>query len=58
MSRLAGWLVTIDYDPETSKLTFVKESRGALVGGETNPDLEMGWLPTTRQQPPLELRLQ
>jgi ATP-dependent Clp protease ATP-binding subunit ClpB len=26
-----GDLVTIDYDPETSKLTFVKESQGALV---------------------------
>jgi hypothetical protein len=26
-----GDLVTIDYDPETSKLTFVKENQGALV---------------------------
>jgi ATP-dependent Clp protease ATP-binding subunit ClpA len=53
-----GDLITIDYDSETSQLTFLKESHGALVEGETNSDVEMRWLPATGQQPPLELRLQ
>jgi hypothetical protein len=30
-----GDLVTIDYATQTSKLTFVKEDRGALVGAAT-----------------------
>jgi ATP-dependent Clp protease ATP-binding subunit ClpB len=52
-----GDLVTIDHNPQTSKLTFVKESRGALVGGEANPDLETRWAPVTRQNQWAELRL-
>jgi len=53
-----GDLVTIHYDPETSKLAFVKESRGALVRGETKPDLEKGWLPVTRKEPWIESQVQ
>ena len=37
-----GDLVTLQFDPETSKLTFRKETRGALVRIETNPDSESG----------------
>jgi ATP-dependent Clp protease ATP-binding subunit ClpA len=46
-----GDLLTVDYDPETSNLTFVKESRGALVEGETNCDLPSGWVPMTDEPP-------
>jgi len=53
-----GDLVTIHYDPETSKLAFVKESRGALVRGQTHADLEKAWLPVTRREPWIESRVQ
>ena len=53
-----GDRVIIDCDPEASKLTFVKESRGALIGGETNPALEMGRLPATHEYARVESRLQ
>jgi len=52
-----GDLVTIHYDPETSKLAFVKESRGALVEGQTKPDLQE-WLPVAGQQRWMESRVQ
>jgi ATP-dependent Clp protease ATP-binding subunit ClpA len=38
-----GDLVTLDFDPEMSQLTFRKESRGALVRTETTPKPENGW---------------
>ena len=38
-----GDLVTVDFDPEKSKLTFRKESRGALVRTESEPDSESPW---------------
>ena len=45
-----GDLVTINYEHETSKLTFLKENCGALVGVETKPDPETGSAPVTGQQ--------
>src|SRR5215472_15835144 len=44
-----GDLVTIDYDPKISELSFMKESRGALVEDQTKPDLQE-WLPVAGQQ--------
>jgi ATP-dependent Clp protease ATP-binding subunit ClpA len=38
-----GDLVTLDFDTERSKLTFRKESRGALVKTETRPRPQDGW---------------
>jgi ATP-dependent Clp protease ATP-binding subunit ClpB len=46
-----GDLVTIDYKAGTSKLTFVREDGGALVGGNTARVLLAGWVPLTQQQP-------
>ena len=43
-----GDLVTIDFDPETSRLMFRKEKRGALVRTETKPDLENGCVEAAR----------
>jgi len=37
-----GDLVTINYEQETSTLTFLKENRGTLVRIETKPDSESG----------------
>jgi ATP-dependent Clp protease ATP-binding subunit ClpB len=45
----AGDLVTIDHDPEESGLTFVKESRRALVWGEGSRHPESGWIPATQE---------
>jgi ATP-dependent Clp protease ATP-binding subunit ClpB len=53
-----GDQVTIDYDPETSKLTFRKESRGAPVGAETQRDSEPSWMPVTGAQRWIESQLQ
>ena len=52
-----GDLVTIDHDPEDSKLTFSKESWGALVKGKTKPDLQE-WVPVAGQRPAIESRVQ
>jgi len=38
-----GELVTIDFDPETSKLTFRKSRRGALTDTQTGRDSETDW---------------
>jgi ATP-dependent Clp protease ATP-binding subunit ClpA len=46
-----GDLVTIDHKPETSTLTFVRETGGALAGSATQ-GLLAGWAPRTRQQQP------
>ncbi len=53
-----GDLVTINCEHETSKLTFRKENRGALVRVETTPDPETGWVPVTGQQQWIESRVQ
>src|SRR6266496_2586913 len=53
-----GDLVTINYEHETSKLTFLKENCGALVGVETKPDPETGSAPVTGQQRWIESRAQ
>jgi ATP-dependent Clp protease ATP-binding subunit ClpB len=50
--------VTIDYDLETSKLTFGKTNRGALAGSETQRDFEPSWMPVTGEQRWIESRLQ
>jgi len=52
-----GDLVTIDYDSKILKLAFMKESRGALVEGQTKPDLQE-WLPVAGQQRWMESRVQ
>jgi ATP-dependent Clp protease ATP-binding subunit ClpB len=49
-----GDLVTIEHKPESSKLTFVRESGGALVGSEATPLFETGWIPPAYQQPRIE----
>jgi ATP-dependent Clp protease ATP-binding subunit ClpA len=51
-------LVTIDYDPKTSRLTFWKKNHGALVGAETKPDPEPSWMPVTGEPQRLESRVQ
>jgi ATP-dependent Clp protease ATP-binding subunit ClpB len=38
-----GDLVTLQFDRDTSKLTFLKQKRGALVRTETKPVSEDGW---------------
>src|SRR6266700_1567675 len=53
-----GDLVTINYEHETSKLTFLKENCGALVGVETKHDPETGSAPVTGQQRWIESRAQ
>ena len=53
-----GDLVTINYEHETSKLTFLKENCGALVGVERKPDPETGSAPVTGQQRWIESRAQ
>jgi len=50
-------LVAIDHDLEDSKLTFAKESGGALVGGKANPVLEARWMPIVLQKQWIESRL-
>jgi ATP-dependent Clp protease ATP-binding subunit ClpB len=45
-----GDLITIDHDLDDSGLTFVKENNGALAGSETNPGLDIRWLPAIPQQ--------
>src|SRR5437870_5169091 len=52
-----GDLVAIDHDLEDSKLTFAKESGGALVGGKANPVLEARWMPIVMQTQWIESRL-
>jgi ATP-dependent Clp protease ATP-binding subunit ClpA len=52
-----GDLVAIDHDLEDSKLTFAKESGGALVGGKANPVLEARWMPIVLQKQWIESRL-
>ncbi len=49
-----GDLVTIEHKPESSKLTFVRESGGALVGSEATPLFETDWIPLAYQQPRIE----
>jgi ATP-dependent Clp protease ATP-binding subunit ClpB len=49
-----GDLVTIEHKPKTSKLTFVRESSGALVGSEATPVFERDWIPLAYQQPRIE----
>jgi ATP-dependent Clp protease ATP-binding subunit ClpA len=53
-----GDLVTIDHKTGASKLTFVRESGGALVGGEATHGLLAGWVPPMRQQPQMESQVQ
>ena len=53
-----GDLVTINYEPETSKLMFRKQLRGALVGAEMKHAPESGWVPVTGEQRWLESRVQ
>lgn len=53
-----GDLVTINYEHETSKLTFLKEKCGALARAETKPDPETSWLPARDQQRWIESRVQ
>jgi ATP-dependent Clp protease ATP-binding subunit ClpB len=49
-----GDLVTIEHKPESSKLTFVRESGGALVGSEATRVFERDWIPLAYQQPQIE----
>jgi ATP-dependent Clp protease ATP-binding subunit ClpB len=49
-----GDLVTIEHKPESSKLTFVRESGGALIGSEATPAFERDWIPLAYQQPQIE----
>jgi ATP-dependent Clp protease ATP-binding subunit ClpB len=51
-----GDLVMIGYNPELSKLTFSKESRGALVNYEAKPDLP-DWVPVAGQPQWIESRV-
>jgi len=44
-----GDLLTIGHEPETSELSFVKESRGAFFSREANPGLQTEWMPVTRR---------
>jgi hypothetical protein len=53
-----GDLVTIEHKPETSKLTFVRESDGALVGSETTRGFLVGWIPPMLQQPQMLSQVQ
>src|SRR5438309_8280543 len=53
-----GDLVTINHEHETSKLTFLKENCGALVGVERKPDPETGSAPVTGHQRWIESRAQ
>jgi ATP-dependent Clp protease ATP-binding subunit ClpA len=53
-----GDLVTIDHKPETSKLTFVREIGGALVGDETTRGLLTRWVPPTCQQAQIRSQVQ
>ena len=41
-----GDVVTVDFNPEQSNLTFRKESRGALVGTESEPEGRWGGTPS------------
>jgi ATP-dependent Clp protease ATP-binding subunit ClpB len=50
-----GDLVTIDYEQKISKLTFVKENYGVLVGVKTKPD---PWVPVTGQEWWIESQVQ
>jgi len=52
-----GDLVTVDYDPETSNLTFRKKSRGALTRVERKPAPETGWMPVMGEQRWVESRV-
>jgi ATP-dependent Clp protease ATP-binding subunit ClpB len=57
-----GDLVTINYERDTSKLTFRKENRGAPVRSEVRseaiPDPETGWVPVAGRQQWAESRVQ
>jgi ATP-dependent Clp protease ATP-binding subunit ClpB len=53
-----GDLVTIDHKRGMSKLTFVRESGGALVGDVTTGGLLAHWAPMTRWQAPIESQVQ
>ena len=53
-----GDLVTIDHKRGTSKLTFVRESGGALVGDVTTRGLLAHWSPMTRWLAPIESQVQ
>jgi ATP-dependent Clp protease ATP-binding subunit ClpA len=39
----SGDLITLDFDPQLSKLTFRKKTRGALVSVATRADSQNGW---------------
>jgi len=52
-----GDLVTVDYDPEASKLKFQKERRGALVKVETRATADTAWVPVTGEQRWIESRV-
>jgi ATP-dependent Clp protease ATP-binding subunit ClpB len=45
-----GDLVTIDHDPEDGKLTFVKETRSALVGSDIDLGSDTRWQAVIHQQ--------
>ena len=53
-----GDLVTIDHKPGTSKLTFVREVGGALLGDVTTHGLLAHWVPLMRWQPPTDSQVQ
>ena len=53
-----GDLVTIDHKAGTSKLTFVREVGGALVGDLATHGLLAHWVPPTRQQSPIASQVQ
>ena len=53
-----GDLVTIDHKAGTSKLTFVREVGGALVGDLATHGLLARWVPPTWQQPQLVSQVQ
>jgi len=53
-----GDLVTIDHKPGTSKLTFVREIGGALVGDVTTGGLLAHWVPMTGWLAPIESQVQ
>jgi len=53
-----GDLVTIDHKPGTSKLTFVREIGGALIGDIATNGLLAHWVPMTRWLAPIESQVQ
>ena len=53
-----GDLVTIDHKPGTSKLTFVREIGGALIGDIATNGLLAHWVPMTLWLAPIESQVQ